>query len=316
MRALYRAPSPAASALSPFRAGAYAVMMRTMANASMRDRIVVVTGASSGIGKASAAGIAALGAHTVLVSRTEKRGRKAMDDIARATPGASLDLLVADLSTVAAVHGLASALGAKYERLDVLFNNAGILTSRRRVTADGFEEQFFVNYLSYYLLTGLLLDRLRASAEPRIINMTSSSHSRGIIDFDDLQMEHNYKGWQQYANTKLMSMVYTYALARRLGGTRVTANCLHPGVIHTGLLRNFSSVLNVLFHALQRFFKQPDDGAETPVYLASSPEVSGVSGKYFRKCQPMGTTAQSNDPGVQDRLWADSERLAGFRYPL
>jgi len=291
-------------------------MMRGVSNAPMRDKIVVVTGASSGIGKASAAGIAALGAHTVLVSRTAKRGRKALDEMARACTSPSLDLLVADLSTMAAVRDLADTFNAKYQRLDVLFNNAGILTSRRRVTADGFEEQFFVNYLSYYLLTGLLLDRLRAGAASRIINMTSSSHSSGILDFDDLQMERRYRGWQQYANTKLMSMVFTYALARRLQGSHVTANCLHPGVIHTGLLRNFSSVLNLMFHALQRFFKQPDDGAETPVYLASSQEVAGVSGKYFRRCEPMGTTAASNDPVVQERLWSESERLSGFHYSL
>ena len=282
----------------------------------MKGRIVVVTGASSGIGKASAAGIAALGAHTVLVSRTEKRGRKAMDEIAQRTPGAELDLLVADLSTVAAVRALADAFRSRYDRLDVLFNNAGILTARRKVTPDGFEEQFFVNYLSYYLLTGLLFETMRTSAPSRIINMTSSSHSSGVIDFDDLQMERHYRGWQQYANTKLMSMVFTYALARRIAGTGVTANCLHPGVIHTNLLRNFSSLLNLLFHALQRFFKQPEDGAETPVYLASSPEVEDVSGKYFRYCRPAGTTEESNDPGVQERLWTESERLTGFRYPL
>jgi NAD(P)-dependent dehydrogenase (short-subunit alcohol dehydrogenase family) len=287
-----------------------------MVDVSMKGKIVVVTGASSGIGKASAAGIAALGAHTVLVSRTEKRGRKAMDEIARRTPGTSLDLLVADLSTIAALRGLTDAFRARYDRLDVLFNNAGILTARRKVTADGFEEQFFVNYLSYYLLTGLLFETLRASAPSRIINMTSSSHSSGTVDFHDLQMERNYRGWQQYANTKLMSMVFTYALARRIEGTGVTANCLHPGVIHTNLLRNFSSILNLLFHALQRFFKQPEDGAETPVYLASSTEVEGVSGKYFRYCRPMDTTAESNDRGVQERLWAESERLTGFRYPL
>ena len=287
-----------------------------MTTAPLRGKIVIVTGASSGIGKASAAGIAALGAHTVLVSRTASRGRKAMDDIARRTPGVSLDLLVADLSTGAAIHELAGAFRAKYSRLDVLFNNAGILTSRRRLTPEGFEQQFYVNYLSYYLLTGLLLDTLRASAPSRIINMTSSSHSSGIIDFDDLQLERNYRGWQAYANTKLMSMVFTYALARRLEGTGVTANCLHPGVIHTNLLRNFSSVLHLMFHALQRFFKQPDDGAETPVYLASSPEVDGVSGKYFRYCRPMGTTEESYDRDVQERLWAASERLTGFPYPL
>jgi NAD(P)-dependent dehydrogenase (short-subunit alcohol dehydrogenase family) len=291
-------------------------MLGRVTNAPMNGKIVIVTGASSGIGKASAAGIAALGAHTVLVSRTAARGRKSMDDIARRTPGASLDLFVADLSTSAAVRELANEFRAKYSRLDVLFNNAGVLTSRRRVTPEGFEEQFFVNYLSYYLLTGLLLDTLRATAPSRIVIMSSSSHSSGIIDFDDLQLARHYRGWQAYANTRLMSMVFTYALARRLAGTGITANCLHPGVIHTNLLRNFSSVLHLLFHALQRFFKQPDDGAETPVYLASSPEVDGVSGKYFRYCRPMGTTDVSNDRDVQERLWAESERLTAFHYPF
>ncbi len=282
----------------------------------MQGKIVMITGASSGIGRATAGRIAALGAHTVLVSRTEKRGRKAMEEITRATPGASLELLVADLSTSAAVRALAATFRSRHSSLDVLFNNAGILTSRRRMTPEGFELQFFVNYLSYYLLTGLLLEALRAGSPSRIINMTSSSHSSGIVDFDDLQLDRNYRGWQAYANTKLMSMMFTYALARRLDGTGVTANCLHPGVIHTNLLRNFSSVLNLLFHALQRFFKQPDDGAETPVYLASSPEVAGVSGKYFRYCRPMDTTEASCDRDAQERLWETSERLTGLRYPL
>lgn len=276
----------------------------------------MVTGASSGIGKASAAGIAALGAHTILVSRTRSRGQKAVDDIARRVPGASLDLLVADLSSGPAVRELADAFRVKYSRLDVLFNNAGVLTSRRRVTAEGFELQFFVNYLAYYLLTGLLLDTLRASAPSRVIVMTSSSHTSGIIDFDDLQLERHYRGWQAYANTRLMSMMFTYTLARRLEGSGVTANCLNPGVIHTNLLRNFSSVLHLLFHALQRFFKQPEDGAETPVYLASSPEVEDVSGRYFRYCRPMETTGASYRRDVQERLWAASERLSGLRYPL
>ncbi|HEX5132731.1 MAG TPA: SDR family oxidoreductase [Candidatus Krumholzibacteria bacterium] len=280
----------------------------------MRDQVVIVTGASSGIGKASASGIAALGAHVVLVSRTESRGRRALDDIARAVPAASLDLLVADLSTIDAITALAHEFKRKYSRLDVLFNNAGLITNRRRVTPDGLELQFMVNYLAYYLLTGMLLDTLHASRPARIINMTSSSHSSGVINFDDLQLERHYRGWQAYANTKLMSMVYTYELARRLEGSGITANCLHPGVIRTGLMRNFSSVLHVAWTALGRFFKQPDDGAATPVYLASSPEVEGVTGTYFRYCRPFGTTEASHDPDVQRRLWEASERLSGYRY--
>ncbi len=282
----------------------------------MQGKTVLITGASSGIGKATAEKLAAMGARVVMVSRTEERGIRARDDITRAVPGAAPDLLVADLSTMGAIRALADGFKAKYPRLDVLINNAAVLTRRRRVTADGFEMQVFVNHLAYFLLTGLLFDVLRASAPSRVVNVASTAHSRGVIDFDDLQMEHDYRGWQMYANTKLMNVVFTYELARRAAATGVTANCLHPGVIHTNLLRNFSSVLNLAFHAVQRFFKQPDDGAETPVYLASSPEVEGVTGKYFRYCRPMGTTRESNDPAVQRRLWEESERLTGFRFPL
>jgi NAD(P)-dependent dehydrogenase (short-subunit alcohol dehydrogenase family) len=282
----------------------------------MQGQTVLVTGASSGIGRATAHKLAAMGARVVMVSRTEKRGAKARDAIVRAVPGASLDLLVADLSTIAAIRGLADAFTEKYNRLDVLINNAAILTRRRRVTPDGFEMQFFVNHLAYFLLTGMLFDKLRASAPARVVNVASTAHSSGVIDFDDLQMTRRYRGWEMYANTKLMNILFTYELARRAEGTGVAANCLHPGVIHTNLLRHFSSALNVAFHATQRFFKQPDEGAEMPVYLASSPKVEGVSGKYFRRGSPMGTTAISNDRAVQGRLWDESERLTGFRFPL
>jgi NAD(P)-dependent dehydrogenase (short-subunit alcohol dehydrogenase family) len=282
----------------------------------MKGKTVLVTGATSGIGEATAARLASMGARVVLVSRTAKRGEKARVRILRAHPDAALDLLVADLSTTAAVRALADQFKSKYTRLDVLVNNAGLITSRRRVTPDGIEMQLAVNHLAYFLLTGLLLDVLRASAPSRIVNVASSSQSSGVIDFDDLQMERHYRGWQAYANTKLMNVVFTYELARRLEGTGVTANCLHPGVIHTGLMRNFSFVLHLLWLLLRRFFKQPDDGAETPVYLASSPEVEGVSGKYFRYCRPFGTVQTSYDPAIQRRLWEESERLASFRYPL
>ena len=281
----------------------------------MTGKTVLVTGASSGIGEATAARLAAMGAHVVLVSRTKKRGEEARARILGKHPGASLDLLIADLSTTTAVRALADEFKAKYPRLDVLINNAGLITSRRRVTSDGLEMQFAVNHLAYFLLTGLLLDVLRASAPSRIVNVASTAQSSGVIDFTDLQMTRHYRGWQAYANTKLMNVVFTYELARRLEGTGVTANCLHPGVIYTGLMRNFSVVIHVLWIAVRRFFKQPDDGAETPVYLASSPEVEAVSGKYFRYCRPMDTVAVSRDREVQRRLWEESERLTSFRYP-
>jgi NAD(P)-dependent dehydrogenase (short-subunit alcohol dehydrogenase family) len=282
----------------------------------LKGRIVLITGASSGIGEATARRLAGMGARVVMVSRTAHRGEKARERILHAHPGASLDLLVADLSTTTAIRALAGQFKSKYPRLDVLVNNAALVTSRRRTTPEGMEMQFFVNHLAYFLLTGLLLDVLRASAPARIVNVASSAQSSGMIDFGDLQMERHYRGWQAYANTKLMNVAFTYALAKRLEGTGVTANCLHPGVIHTGLMRNFSSVIHLLWMALGRWFKQPEDGAETPVYLASSPEVENVSGRYFRYCRPMDTVMVSRDPDVQRRLWEESERLSGFQYPL
>ncbi len=281
----------------------------------MNGKIMLVTGASSGIGKATAARLAALGAHVVMVSRTARRGEAARAEILAAVPAATVDLLVADLSTTAAIRALAAEVQAKYNRLDVLINNAAVLTSRRRETPEGIEVQFFVNHLAYFLLTGLLVKTMLVSAPARIINVASTAQSSGVIDFDDLQMKRQYRGWQAYANTKLMNVMFTYELARRLDGTGVTANCLHPGVIRTKLLRNFSSALQLAWDVTGKLFKQPEDGAETPVYLASSPEVAGVTGQYFRHCRTMGTCETSYDRETQRRLWEESEQLTGFQYP-
>jgi NAD(P)-dependent dehydrogenase (short-subunit alcohol dehydrogenase family) len=280
------------------------------------QKTILVTGASSGIGEATAARLAAMGAHVVMVSRDRTRGERARDRIRAAHAPASLDLLVADLSTIHAIRGLSEAFKSKYDRLDVLINNAAVMTSTRRVTRDGFEMQLFVNHLAYFLLTGMVLDALRKSAQGRIVSVSSTAHSRGLVDFDDLQMAQHYRSYQQYANTKLMNIVFTYALARRLEGTPLTANCLHPGVIRTGLMRGVSPVIHLLWQSLGRFFKQPSEGAETPVYLAMSDEVDQVSGKYFRYCRPFGTSQASYDQGLQDRLWQESERLTGYRFPL
>lgn len=277
-------------------------------------KTILVTGASSGIGEATASRLAGLGENVVMVSRDRTRGEKARDRILRAHGNASIDLLVADLSTTTAIHGLAEKFKSSHRRLDVLINNAAVVTSSRQTTPEGFELQFFVNHLAYFLLTGLLLDVINASAPARIVSVASTAHSRGEIEFDDLQMTSRYNGYQMYANTKLMNIVFTYELARRLEGTRVTANCLHPGVIRTGLMRGFSPVLHGLWQATGKFFKQPKEGAETPVYLATSSEVEGVTGKYFRYSREMGTNAISYDRDVQRRLWEESERLSGFRY--
>lgn len=278
----------------------------------MKDKVCLVTGANSGIGKAITMGLAEMGAIVVMVCRNRKRGEKALGDVKTNSRNDRVELLLADLSTRSAIEELVASFKNRFSRLDVLVNNAGILTRRRCLTADGFEMQFFVNHLAYFLLANLLCDVLKASAPSRIVNVASTAHSRGTIDFDDLQGERNYDGWQMYANTKLANIVFTYELARRLEGTKVTANCVHPGVIHTNLMRHYSMVVNGLFHLFQLFFKQPTEGARTPLYLASSPEVEGVSGKYYRNNQPMGTSAESNDKNVQRRLWEASESFTGL----
>jgi retinol dehydrogenase-14 len=285
-----------------------------MSSLPMNGKTILVTGASSGIGEATAARLASMGSHVVMISRNEARGIKAKDRILRANRAASLDLLVADLSTAEAIRRLAEQFKARYSRLDVLINNAAVMTSTRQVTPDGIELQLFVNHLAYFLLTGWLLDVIRLSAPARIVSVSSSAHSRGVIDFDDLQMKQHYRGYQAYANTKLMNILFTYELARRLEGTGVTANCLHPGVIRTGLMRGVSPVVHAVWQTTGKFFKQPSEGAETPAYLASSSDVADVTGKYFRYCRPFGTNEVSYDTAVQRRLWEESERLTGFRY--
>lgn len=278
----------------------------------MSGKRVLVTGASSGIGKAIVEGLARRGAHVLMVARDEKRGRRAREEVQKRTRNERVDLLLADLSTRDAIRGLATEVCDRYDRLDVLINNAAILTGTRRTTSEGFELQFFVNHVAYYMLTCLLVDLLRASAPARIVNVASTAHQSGVIDLDDLGGEGStYNGWQTYANTKLMNVMFTYELARRLEGSGVTANCVHPGVIHTNLLNNYSWVLSRLFHALQVFFKQPADGADTPLYLACDAAVEGVSARYFSKRQPAETIECSHDRDLQRRLWDATAGMAG-----
>jgi NAD(P)-dependent dehydrogenase (short-subunit alcohol dehydrogenase family) len=281
----------------------------------MDGGVVLVTGANSGIGRATSLGLARLGATVVMLCRSAKRGEKALRWVRGQSGHEDVHLILADLSRREDIFEAAGEFKSRFRRLDVLVNNAGLVTRKRRHTTDGFELQFFVNHLAYFMLTGLLLDLLKEFAPSRIINVASTAHSRGTLDFDNLQGESHYNGWQQYGNTKLANIVFTYALARRLEGSGVTANCLHPGVIHTNLMSNYSKVVNGLWFLLQGFFKKPDEGALTPVFLASSPDVANESGRYYRNCAPMGTTEESNDPAVQRRLWEVSEALTGFVFP-
>jgi NAD(P)-dependent dehydrogenase (short-subunit alcohol dehydrogenase family) len=220
--------------------------------------------------------------------------------------------MLADLSSQEQIRRLADDFKAAYPRLDVLINNAGVFRSERITTADGIEMTFAVNHLAYFLLTNLLLDVLKASAPSRIVNVSSGAQSNGTIDFDDLQGEKGYKGTKAYSQSKLANVLFTYELARRLEGTGVTANCLHPGAVRTNFGSGSSGVFGFMVRALRPFIISPEKGAETSIYLASSPEVEGVSGRYFVKKAEARSSDVSYDERLARRLWKVSAELTNL----
>jgi len=277
----------------------------------MTGRVCVVTGASRGIGKASAEALASLGACLVLVCRQQADGDKVASEIADRHP-AGVDVVAADLSSQTEIRRAAAQIRQRHPAVHVLINNAGVFTHRRELTVDGLEQQFAVNHLAYFLFTNLLLDRLRAAAPSRIINVASGAHSGSQLDFSDLQGERRYDGNRAYSQSKLANILFTYELARRLRGTGVTANCLHPGVIATKLLANYMGVPAAGGTPARTFGAKPEKGAETIVYLASSREVEGVSGKYFVNKRAVTSSRESYDEAAARRLWEVSEGLTGI----
>jgi retinol dehydrogenase 14 len=275
----------------------------------MVEKVCLITGATSGIGKATAMGLANMGASVVMVGRDRGRGEAAMAEIRESSPNASVDLMLADVSSQEQIRRLADEFKEAYPRLDVLINNAGVFLSKRLRTADGIEMTFAVNHLAYFLLTNLLLDMLKASAPSRIVNVSSGAQSNGTIDFDDLQGEKEYKGTKAYSQSKLANVLFTYELARRLQGSDVTANCLHPGAVRTNFGSGSSGIFGVMVRALRLFMISPEKGAETSIYLASSPEVEGVSGRYFVKKTEARLSDVSYDERVSRRLWEMSAEL-------
>lgn len=278
----------------------------------MDGKVCLITGATSGIGKATAVGLASMGASIVMVGRDRGRGEAALAEIKERSPNASVDLLLADLSSQEDIRRLAGEFKEAYPRLDVLINNAGVIRSKRVTTADGIEMTFAVNHLAYFLLTNLLLDVLEASAPSRIVNVASGEQRNGSIDFDDLQGEKGYKGAKAYSQSKLATVLFTYELARRLEGTGVSANCLHPGVVGTNLGSGVSGVFGFTVRALTPLMKSPEKGAETSVYLASSPEVEGLSGRYFVKKAEARSSDLSYDERLARRLWEVSADLTNL----
>ncbi len=277
----------------------------------MKGRVVLVTGATSGIGKATARGLAKMGASMVLVGRSDDRLAAVGESIARAT-GASPALMRADLSSMAEVRDLADRVRAKVGRLDVLINNAGTIVGKRRLSVDGFEYTFALDHLSPFLLTNLLLDLMIASAPSRIITVSSAAHYAGKIHFDDLMLERGYRPFKAYSQAKLANVMFAYELARRLQGTGVTSNCLHPGGVRTRFGNEASGLVRFGLVVIRPFELSPEMGARTPIYLASSPEVEGVTGRYFVRERARQSSPISYDRGAARRLWEICARLTGL----
>ena len=278
---------------------------------SMQGKVCLITGATSGIGKETALGLARRGAHVAMVGRDAERTRATADWIRREAGTEQVAFLLADLSSQASVRMLAREVRDKYPRLDVLVNNAGAIFTRREATVDGFERTWALNHLAYFLLTRELLELLKASAPARIVNVASTMHHGGIIDFDNLQGERGYGGVRAYRQSKLANVLFTYALARRLEGTGITANCLHPGGVATRFGHNRRGAIDLILRLARPFLLTAEQGAATSLYLASSPEIASVTGKYFARCNPARSSAASHDEALQERLWSLSLRQIG-----
>ena len=278
----------------------------------MNDNVILITGATSGIGKATALGLAETGASVVLLGRNAQKGARAMEEIKARTGSGKLDFLKADLLSMADVRRAAQTFKERHPRLDVLVNNAGAVFNRFEKTADGFERTFALNHLAPFLLTNLLLDVMKHDAPARIVTVSSIAHRNGRIDFADLQGEQSFSGLRSYADTKLMNVLFTYQLAKRLEQTGITANCLHPGVVASDFGDEAGGIVRALAWVVKKTVAiSPEQGAKTSIYLASSPDVAAISGKYFVDCHERRSTKVSYDRRLQERLWDASERLVG-----
>lgn len=279
---------------------------------SMAGKICLVTGATAGIGEVTASALAERGATVIGVGRSAARCDAASERIRAQTKNESVSFLRADLSVQGEIRELANKIAAQYPRLDVLINNAGAVFFDRRLSSDGIEMTFALNHLAYFLLTHLLLGKLRASAPSRIINVSSAAHRGGKLDFDDLQNARRYRGFQVYSQSKLANLLFTYELAHRLEGTGVTVNAMHLGWVATRFGAESGWQGRVLNRLSKWFAIGVEEGADTVIYLATSPEVEGVTGKYFVKRKAVASSPESNDPAVAQRLWEAGAGLTGL----
>lgn len=277
--------------------------------ADMSGKVCVVTGASTGIGRVTARELGRMGAHVVLACRNREKGEDALREVREQTGGAKAELLLCDFSALNDIRRASAEFLAAHSSLHVLVNNAGAIHAKREETEDGLERTFAVNHLGYFLFTDLLLECLKKSAPSRIVNVASRAHRSGQMHWDDLQYAKSYSSYGAYAQSKLANVLFTRELARRLKGTKVTANCLHPGVVASGFAKNNSGFLKLAYVVGAPFMVSAEKGAETQIYLASSSEVEGVSGGYFAECRPAEPSKIAQDFEAAARLWTVSEQL-------
>jgi NAD(P)-dependent dehydrogenase (short-subunit alcohol dehydrogenase family) len=271
--------------------------------------ICVITGATSGIGLATAVRMATSGYSLLLVGRTESKARAAVQEVQQRAPSANVEYLLADLSSMDETRRLAAEIERRCSRLDVLINNAGGIFSKRFTTVEGLEHTFALNHLSHFLLTAGLLGLLKTSGNARIVNVASDLHRKGDIHFDDLQLERGYSGLKAYTQSKLANVLFTFELARRLQGSGVSANCLHPGVVATGFGHNNRGLIKWYVSIARPFLLTAENAAATPLYLAAAPEVAGVSGRYFKNCKEVPGSPRACDPQLGRRLWDITEEM-------
>jgi NAD(P)-dependent dehydrogenase (short-subunit alcohol dehydrogenase family) len=285
----------------------------------MQRKVCLITGATAGIGLVTAQALAQQGATLVLVGRNPEKCAATVEQLKQQSGNSQIDFLVADLALQSEVRRLADQFCQRYRRLDVLINNAGAHFMQRRETAEGIEMTFALNHLSYFLLTHLLLETLKASAPARIVNVASDAHTGAKLDFADLQNRQHYGGvgFQPYAQSKLANILFTYELARRLEGSGVTVNTLHPGFVATNFATNNGWFARFLMKwLLHRFAISPEEGAQTTIYLATSPEVEGVTGKYFVQKKATTSSPASYDQAAARQLWTISAEMTGLEHEL
>jgi NAD(P)-dependent dehydrogenase (short-subunit alcohol dehydrogenase family) len=286
-------------------------MLKNNTSEIMKDKICMITGANSGIGKATAKGLAKMGATVVMVCRNKERGEKALDEVKSVFNNTNVDLILADLSSQKQIHELVSKFKQKYQKLDVLINNAGVNLSKRILTDDGIETTFAVNYLATFLLSNLLFDVLRASSPSRIVNVASSVQAKSL-DFEYLQGEKRYRQLKTYSQSKLAVILFTYDFAKKIEGSGVTVNCLHPGYVKTNMVRNYRKFVKYFFPFIGLFMSTPKRGAKASILLATSPELNGVSGRYFKKRKEGKTSKVSYDEELAKRLWDLSTEMTNL----